>query len=469
MSKQDNLTDFLTDVADAIREKKGSSEKINPQNFSEEIRSIESGEKPSVEEKDVNFYDYDGTLLFSYTIPEAQALTELPTPKGHEGLVFDGWNWDYEDVVALDYPMNIGAMWRTDDGATRLYLEVEEPTKINFHCKNTGELTVDFGDGRVETTTASTVDIEHTYEVGSYVMRLSGTERYMLENLGGTNIFGNCSDKSSRLIHHVRIGGNCVINGHAFRGCSELETVSVPIKTGVYSLGSSYSFQFCSRLKHLNFTINTSSLGYFMIDLCTGLKHICCPKNFNFNSNNLNHVGIEELFMSDLATKINCSGLRELRRVRLSPNISSTLTSTFSNCHLLRSVHIPDGVNVGYAVFSHCWLLEDVVLPQTITTIASQLFYYCRLLRSVKIPKAVKSVGANSFNNCTLLVEIDFSDCESVPTLENTNAFSDISSTAVIIVPDNLYDEWIAATNWSSFDPEGTNQIIKASEYNQNN
>lgn len=44
MSKQDNLTDFLVDVADAIREKKGTTEKINPQNFSEEIRSIESGE-----------------------------------------------------------------------------------------------------------------------------------------------------------------------------------------------------------------------------------------------------------------------------------------------------------------------------------------------------------------------------------------------------------------------------------------
>lgn len=43
MSKQDNLTDFLTDVADAIREKKGTTDKINPQNFSEEIRGIESG------------------------------------------------------------------------------------------------------------------------------------------------------------------------------------------------------------------------------------------------------------------------------------------------------------------------------------------------------------------------------------------------------------------------------------------
>lgn len=43
MSKQDNLTDFLTDVADAIREKKGTTDLINPQNFSEEIRGIESG------------------------------------------------------------------------------------------------------------------------------------------------------------------------------------------------------------------------------------------------------------------------------------------------------------------------------------------------------------------------------------------------------------------------------------------
>lgn len=43
MSKQDNLHDFLVDIADAVREKKGTTEKINPQNFSDEIRSIEGG------------------------------------------------------------------------------------------------------------------------------------------------------------------------------------------------------------------------------------------------------------------------------------------------------------------------------------------------------------------------------------------------------------------------------------------
>lgn len=40
MAKNDNLTDFLTDVADAIREKKGTTEKINPQEFSTIIRAF---------------------------------------------------------------------------------------------------------------------------------------------------------------------------------------------------------------------------------------------------------------------------------------------------------------------------------------------------------------------------------------------------------------------------------------------
>ena len=42
MAKNNNLTDFLTDVADAIRDKKGTTEKINPQDFSDEIRGIKT-------------------------------------------------------------------------------------------------------------------------------------------------------------------------------------------------------------------------------------------------------------------------------------------------------------------------------------------------------------------------------------------------------------------------------------------
>ena len=47
MAKNDNLTDFLTDLANTIRTKKGTSSPINPQDFSSEIASIgeESGDE----------------------------------------------------------------------------------------------------------------------------------------------------------------------------------------------------------------------------------------------------------------------------------------------------------------------------------------------------------------------------------------------------------------------------------------
>lgn len=41
MAKNNNLTDFLTDIADAIREQTGgATEKINPQEFADRIRSL---------------------------------------------------------------------------------------------------------------------------------------------------------------------------------------------------------------------------------------------------------------------------------------------------------------------------------------------------------------------------------------------------------------------------------------------
>jgi hypothetical protein len=56
----------------------------------------------------------------------------------------------------------------------------------------------------------------------------------------------------------------------------------------------------------------------------------------------------------------------------------------------------------------------------------------------------------------------DFSNHTSVPTLANTNAFTNIPSDCKIIVPDNLYDTWKTATNWSTY----TSNIIKKSDWN---
>ena len=46
MAKNNNLKDFVTGVADAIREKKGTTELINPQDFENEIRTIQTDSEP---------------------------------------------------------------------------------------------------------------------------------------------------------------------------------------------------------------------------------------------------------------------------------------------------------------------------------------------------------------------------------------------------------------------------------------
>ena len=53
MANTSNLSSFLTDVADAIREKKGTQDQIPAENFDTEIKSIETGTKINNQDKDI--------------------------------------------------------------------------------------------------------------------------------------------------------------------------------------------------------------------------------------------------------------------------------------------------------------------------------------------------------------------------------------------------------------------------------
>ena len=68
MAKNDNVKDFCKDVADAIRAKKGTTDLINPQDFSKEIASIEGGGsgggESNIEYLDVRGLDVESKLQF---------------------------------------------------------------------------------------------------------------------------------------------------------------------------------------------------------------------------------------------------------------------------------------------------------------------------------------------------------------------------------------------------------------------
>ena len=70
--------------------------------------------------------------------------------------------------------------------------------------------------------------------------------------------------------------------------------------------------------------------------------------------------------------------------------------------------------------------------------------------------------GSNMFNGCTSLELVDMTGSTGVPTLSNNNNFLKTNDTYKIVVPDSLYDKWIAVTNWASI----ASHIMKQSDWN---
>lgn len=77
-----------------------------------------ASEEESLKRNDVNFFDYDGTLLYAYTWEEAKELTELPELPEHAGMTCTGWNYTLEDIKAqgVDGPWDEWAYIEDSEG-----------------------------------------------------------------------------------------------------------------------------------------------------------------------------------------------------------------------------------------------------------------------------------------------------------------------------------------------------------------
>lgn len=86
MAKDNNLGDFLSDIADAIREKKGTSEPINAQDFAEEIASIQGESDNGGETLDallngtLTHLKSNSTKLRQYVLRGASTLVSVDLP-----------------------------------------------------------------------------------------------------------------------------------------------------------------------------------------------------------------------------------------------------------------------------------------------------------------------------------------------------------------------------------------------------
>ena len=155
-------------------------------------------------------------------------------------------------------------------------------------------------------------------------------------------------------------------------------------------------------------------------------------------------------------------GIRELKNITIPSNVQNPIgLRAFISNYSLESIVLPASIpSIGAYAFQSCYALRNVVIPAGVTAIYTYILNTCLSLATIKILGSVTTVGAYAFASCPLLKVIDLRYCTTVPTLSNTNAISN-NTGLQIIVPDDLYDTWKAATNWTTY----SSKIIKASDY----
>lgn len=458
----DNALDVLANKGVQVPE--GSSSAALP-----ELIEAVKGTVP--EENEVNFYDYDGTLLYSYTLEEANNLTELPIPPSHEGLVFDGWNWDLEDVQALTYPMDIGACYQTDDGSTRFYVRIDENlNSLKLSINLNGSYEIDWGDG----TEKETITLEegslnhirpstHTYvNYGDYVIKvklLSGEAEIR------QNPFYNSNQDyyyAQKAIKKVEVG-QIQMAEDAFKDCFELSNVSMPnnclLKNSCfYHTGLKFivipknnikipnnSFGECYQLIKLSLNNNLTEIGsecFYKIpvsDIKIGNKITTIASKSFYNSY------LQSIILPESVSSIESNSFfgTPITEIILPESITIIPSRLFQSCSYLAKITIlGDITEIGQSAFDNCGTLKSIIIPDTTATIGDYCFRYCKVIQNIIIPNSVISIGADCFDFCSSLTNVIlsnnitkipsycFADCTNLPSIIIPNGVQTIDSGA---------------------------------------
>ena len=179
---------------------------------------------------------------------------------------------------------------------------------------------------------------------------------------------------------------------------------------------------------------------------------------YSSSNNMLNHTYascIRKIELGDSVTRLTSyafSCCYSLESVKLPDSLIEIGGYVFSNCYALKSINIPNSVtSIVNEAFSCCYSLESVKLPDSLTEIGSRAFSRCYSLESVNIPNSVTDIKTYAFEYCYRIIYYDFTNHTTVPTMPATTAFIYNPEDFEIRVPAALYDEWIVATNWTTY------------------
>lgn len=417
-----------------------------------------------------NFIDYDGTLIYSFTDTEIDAMSELPAGPDHtdENLTFQEWNWDLEDLKAWDRTRPdrpiVGANLVTTDGKTYLTIvtrlsltEGFDMGRINY-SSSSPVIEVDWGDGSdVETITvnSSAKGITHTFSEYNTEYTIVITPISNADNLsfGGYENRGDNTD--GRFLKSIQLGNVAALGSNKTNN-SKITKINIPSTVkNFYQMSNMFNLESMVIPKDASYSSSYNN-NAILFNKFYSLSTVSIPKSPTFAANLLelgDGVSIENIVIPNPESEYTlyslCYENYAIKNFYVPEGCTRLGDSVFSNCRSLQSVILPNTItDIGTSCFSHCERLKNLIIPNSVQTIGGSAFNYCYSLDRLVIPDSVKSfTGSNHFSNIEGFT-LDLSEQTKVITLGGGIG---LRSTGIILVPQALLESYKSATYWSSY------------------
>lgn len=266
---------------------------------------------------------------------------------------------------------------------------------------------------------------------GGYGLDDSGTLvpvfTYTTDDDGNATITGY-TGYASALVIPSEIDGHTVvaIGGSAFANREGLYSVVIP--DTVTSIGSS-AFSGCSNLSEVKLSNNLTSIGNWAFRNCVSISSIHVPKTL---------TSIDTYGWNWRYPFSGCSGLK---RVSFDDDATAIPGALFGNTGL-EEVIVPDTItSIGERSFAGCTNLKELKLSKNLDTLGNRAFLNCTALKSVKVPKTLKNIDTYGWNwwypfqGCSGITEIEFAEgITSVPYA----LFGDCTGLKEVTIPDTV-------------------------------
>lgn len=424
------------------------------------VQTTHSGVVSNYDEDNVvRFIDYDGTIIAEYSIDEAHALTELPTPPTPtyvDFLVFDGWNHTLEEVQTTTHSLLVGALYDTIDHKAHLKLNIvggnAQSMRFYIQAKTGGDtVTVDWGDGTSDIFTATTGGAwtsYHQYPTGyaSYWIIIDTTSNNLSEMYPGSG--GTLNNFFSEMY----IGSNAdgVYNKGSYISSVKVITYASSITR---TCGLSYNFGLRVHIYPRNCKLPQDGILW----QCQFLQYVSFPRivNSEYSSFNLSNSQIganwslKNFILPENSKVTHYSYIFYIPRICDYFYVPSITTHFYCSSKNIKKLYVPTSTISDYNVTIYDMLaLEEIYFPDNVKTL---ILYNCGA-ESITVPNSVTTLtlGFSPYNNGaytgTKLKYLDLSTFETPPQLTSTL----LSGIFKIKVMPGTLSLYAAATNWST-------------------